>query len=56
MGEQEEDQYSGGVVSCLHHLLAARQEVQDPVAQGEVQTQGPNLMSLEGTMALKAEL
>jgi hypothetical protein len=33
----------GGVVSYLHYLRAARREVQDPVAQGGVQTQGPEL-------------
>ena len=38
-----EDQQNGGVISYLHHLGAARQEVQDPVAQGGVQTQGPEL-------------
>ena len=38
-----EDQHSRGSVSYLHHLAAARQEVQDPVAQGGVQTQGPEL-------------
>ena len=38
-----EGQHSGGVVSYLHHLGAAHQEVQDPVAQGGVQTQGPEL-------------
>jgi hypothetical protein len=38
-----EDQQSGGVVSYLHHRGAARQEVQDPIAQGGVQTQGPEL-------------
>ena len=32
-----------GVVSYLHHLGAACQEVLDPVAQGRVQTQGPEL-------------
>ena len=37
------DQRSGGVVSCHHHLRAARQEVQDPVAQSGVQTQSPTL-------------
>ena len=31
------------VVSCLHYLGMDRQEVQDPVAQGGIQTQGPNL-------------
>ena len=39
-GPSVEDQRSGDVVSYLHHLGAARQEVQDPVAQGGVQTQG----------------
>jgi hypothetical protein len=34
---------SGGVVSYIHHLGSAHQEVQDPVAQGRVQTQGPEL-------------
>uniref|UniRef100_A0AAZ3RRK7 Pleckstrin homology domain containing, family G (with RhoGef domain) member 5b n=1 Tax=Oncorhynchus tshawytscha TaxID=74940 RepID=A0AAZ3RRK7_ONCTS len=44
-----EDQRSG--VAYLHHLGATCQEVQDPIAQGGVQTQGPSLMmSLEGTM------
>ena len=38
-----EDQRSGGVVSYLHHLGIDRQQVQDPVAQGGVQTQGPEL-------------
>ena len=52
-----EDQRSGGDVSYLHHLGASCQEVQDPVAQGRVQTQGPSLMmTLEGTMVLNAEL
>ena len=43
MGPRVEDRRSGGVVSYLHHLGAARHEVQDPVAQGGVQTQGPML-------------
>jgi hypothetical protein len=34
---------NGGVVSYLHHLGEARQEVQYPVAQGGVQTQGLKL-------------
>ena len=52
-----EDQCSVGVVAYLHHLESARKEVQDPVAQDRAQTQGPSLvMSLEGTMRLKAEL
>jgi hypothetical protein len=38
-----EDQQSGGVVSYLHHLEATHQEVQHPVVQGRVQTQGPEL-------------
>ena len=38
-----EDQQSGDVVSYLHLLAAARQEVQDPVAQGGVQAQDPKL-------------
>ena len=42
-----EDQQSGGAVSYLHHLGAARQEV----------GKAPCLMmSLEGTMVLKAVL
>ena len=53
-----EDQLSGGVVSNLHQLGAVCQEVQDPVAQGGVQTQGPELNDELGgyTMVLKAEL
>ena len=42
-GPSVEDQRSGGVVSYLHHLGATRQEVEDPLAQGRVQTQGPEL-------------
>ena len=38
-----ENQQSGGVVFYLHHLGAARQEVQDSVAQGGVEIQGPEL-------------
>jgi hypothetical protein len=38
-----EDQHSGGVASYLHHLSVACQEVQDPVAQGGVQTQDPKV-------------
>ena len=49
-GPSVEDQRSGGDVSYLHQLGgAARQEVQNPVAQGM-------MMSLEGTMVLNAEL
>ena len=42
-----EDQCSGGV-AYLHHLGAAHQEVQDLVAQGRVQTQGPELNDERG--------
>ena len=42
-GPSVEDQQSGDVVSYLHHLGAAHQEVQDPVAQCGVQTQGLEL-------------
>ena len=38
-----EDQRRGVVVSYLQHLGAARQEVQDPIAQGGVETQGLKL-------------
>ena len=38
-----EGQRSGDVVSYLHHLGAACQKVQDPVAQGGVETQGLQL-------------
>ena len=50
-GPSVEDQRGGDVVTYPHHLGAARQEVQYPVAQGGVKTQG-----LEGTMLLNAEL
>ena len=39
-GPSSEDQRSGDVVSYLHHLGAARQKVQDPMAQGRVESQG----------------
>jgi hypothetical protein len=42
-GPSVEDQRSGDVVFCLHHLWPARQEVQDPIAQGRVETQGLKL-------------
>jgi hypothetical protein len=35
-----EGQRSGDAVSYLHHLGAACQKVQDPIAQGRVETQG----------------
>ena len=38
-----EDQRSGDAVSYLHHLGVARQEDQDPIAQGRVETQGLKL-------------
>ena len=37
------DQQSGDVVCYLHHMGTYRQEVQDPVAQGGVETQGLKL-------------
>ena len=36
-----EDQHGGCVVTYPYHLGAARQEVQDPVAEGGVSSQGP---------------
>jgi hypothetical protein len=54
-GPRVEDQRGGDVVAYPHHLGAARQEVQYPVAQGGVETQGL-MTSLEGTMVLNAEL
>jgi hypothetical protein len=38
-----EDQCGRSVVPYLNYLGSARQEVQDPVAQGGVQNQGPEL-------------
>ena len=38
-GPSIEDQLGGDVVSYPHHLGASRQKVQDPVAQGRVETQ-----------------
>ena len=56
-GPSAEGLRSGDVVSYLHHLGAARQKVQDPIALGRVETQGLELMmSLEGTMVLNAKL
>ena len=52
-GPSVEDQRVGDVVAYPHHLGAARQEVQYPVAQGRVSSL---MMSLEGTMVLNAEL
>ena len=42
-GPSVEDQRSGDVVSYLDHLGAVHQKVQDPVAQGGVETQGLKL-------------
>ena len=42
-GPRNEDQRSGDVVSYLHHLGMAHQEVQDPDPQGGVKTQGLKL-------------
>ena len=42
-GPSVEDQRSSDVVSYLHHLGAACQKFQDPVAQGGVETQGLKL-------------
>ena len=42
-GALVEEQQSGDLVSYLHHLGAARQEVQDLVVQGGVKTQGLKL-------------
>ena len=42
-GPSVEGQRSGDVVSYLHHLGTARQKVQDPIAQGGVETQGLQL-------------
>jgi hypothetical protein len=41
-GPHVEDQCNRGV-AYLHHLGLALQEIQDPVAQGRVQTQGTEL-------------
>ena len=42
-GPHVEDQRVRVVVAYLHHLGSACQEVQVPVAQGGVQTHGPEL-------------
>ena len=56
-GPSVEDQRGGDVVTYPHHLVAPRQEVQAPVAQGGVEPQGLELnYDLEGTMVLNAEL
>ena len=43
MGPSVEGQLGGDVVTYPHHLGAARLEVQYPVAQGGVETQGLKL-------------
>ena len=40
-GSCVEDQHGGWVVTYPYHLGAARQEVQDPFAEGGVRSQGP---------------
>ena len=47
-GPSVEDQWGGDVVSYLHHLGAALQKVQDPVAQGRVKPQGLKLNQYGG--------
>ena len=42
-GHSVEGQRSGDVVSYFHHLGVARQNVQDPIVEGEVETQGLQL-------------
>ena len=42
-GPSVEEQRGGDVVTYPHHLGGAHQEVQDPVAQGGVETQGLEL-------------
>jgi hypothetical protein len=42
-GPLVESQRGGCVVTYPYHLEAARQEVQDPLAEGGVQSQGPEL-------------
>ena len=42
-GPSVKDQRGGDVISYLHHLGAACQKVQEPVAQGGVETQGLKL-------------
>jgi hypothetical protein len=57
LGLSVEVQQSGGVVSYLRHLGATRQEVQDPVAQSGVATQGLELNDeLGGYYGVEEEL
>ena len=56
-GPSVEDQHGRCVVAYPYHLGVARQEVQDPIAEGGVLYQGLSLvMCLEGTMVLNAFL
>jgi hypothetical protein len=57
-GPGVEDLQGGVVVSYLHHLEAAHQKVQDPLAQGRVETRGLKLNDMFGGyyMVLNAEL
>ena len=48
-----EDQQGGEVVSYPHHLGAARQEVQDPVALGGVEAQSLKLDEFGGYYGVK---
>jgi hypothetical protein len=49
-----EGQCGGCVIAYLHHLGMTHQEVQDPVSEGCVQSQGPELSGEEGTMVLNS--
>ena len=51
-GPSVEEQRGGDVVTYPHHLGAARQEVQYPVAQGGVETQGLELDDVFGWSVL----
>ena len=53
-GPHVEDLRGGSFFAYLPHLGSASKEVQDPVAQGGIQTQGLGLV--KSTMAMKAEL
>ena len=56
-GPSVKDQRGRRVVAFPYHLGAARQEVQDPVAEGVFSPRILSLvMSFEGTMVLNAEL
>ena len=55
-GPSVEDQRGRCVAAYPYHLEVVRQEVQDPVAEGGVYSQGPLVMSFVGTMVLNAQL